>query len=103
MNLAKNKTEMARQRLMFQLFTDARINRDHIILVAACIYLQHIKSTPYFSTSRRELMRLAHIRSPATYHRCIRQLVKFGYITYHPSYHPVNGSQVAVIFPASAQ
>jgi hypothetical protein len=50
-----------------------------------------------FSISRRRLMSSAKIKSTSTYHRIISDLKSLKYIEYNTSYHPIEGSAVAIL------
>jgi hypothetical protein len=82
---------------VFRITSDPRITATHISLTTAICYNWILNpSALTIQVSRKQLMRLSHIRSIATYHKVIKELHSFGYIDYKPSYHPKNGSTIAL-------
>lgn len=85
--------------------TDKKLKPCHVAVYMTLFQLwsanQH--KNP-ISISRGEIMRLSKIKSTATYHKCIKNLNDLGYIKYHPSFHPIKGSQVLLInWPQSSR
>ncbi|WP_276372933.1 hypothetical protein [Chryseolinea sp. H1M3-3] len=81
-----------------KLASDIRLKPNHISLCFA-LYHAWVGSSfqNIFQVSRSKLMGTSRIRSRATYHKTMKDLQAFGYLKYTPSYHPVNGSSVALV------
>jgi len=80
-----------------QTISDSRINKGHIALYAALIYLWSKQSyTGPLNIVSHEIMPLAKISSTPTYHTLIRQLAEFGYIKYIPSFYRKKKSLVFI-------
>jgi hypothetical protein len=78
---------------------DPRLHALHVSLYMALVYhwgLAHYEQP--FCINRRQVMQLSGIAGIATYHKGIRELQAWGYIRYEPSYHPVLGSSVCLLF-----
>lgn len=82
-----------------RIVSDERLFSTHISLCIALFYFSNCEhpSRP-FQVSRSKLMRFSRIKSIATYHKNIRDLNNFGYIDYKPSWHPLKGTQVKILF-----
>ena len=82
-----------------KLSADQRITTWHTALCLSLYYLWSERGIQkQVQVSRASLMKLTHIRSIVTYHKCIAQLQEYGYIHYQPSYHPLKGSLVTLLF-----
>jgi len=81
------------------LSTDNRISVWHMGMYVAILQLwyQGGYKNPV-AVTRRKILGLSHIGNIVTYHKCIKELEQYGYIRYVPSYHPINGSMVHLIF-----
>lgn len=78
--------------------SDERLKPTHVALYVALCHswiANHFQNR--YSVSRRKMMRLSRIQSKSTYHKAISELVDMGYISYHPSYHPKEGSKVTLL------
>lgn len=79
--------------------SDQRLFPTHISLFMALFYYSSSEHPAMpFQVSRPKLMRFSRIRSIATYHKNIKDLIKYGYIEYKPSWHPIKGTQIRLIF-----
>jgi hypothetical protein len=78
---------------------DRRLTPIHISLYTALFYYWRLNDyASSFRISRKAVMSLALIKSTATYHKCVSEMAAFGYIEYIPTYHPLMGSKVRLIF-----
>jgi hypothetical protein len=78
--------------------SDERLKPTHVALyVALCHAWITNRFQQRYNVSRRKMMRLSRIKSKSTYHKAISELVDMGYISYHPSYHPKEGSKVTLL------
>lgn len=78
--------------------SDERLKPTHVALyVALCHSWIVNRFQNCYSVSRRKIMRLSRIQSKSTYHKTILELVELGYISYHPSYHPKEGSKITLL------
>ena len=83
-----------------RMVSDERLTTSHLsLLVALCHAWIDNGFNESYQISRRQMMILSHIHSIATYHKLIKDLQSFGYIKYAPSYHPIKGSAVKLVFP----
>lgn len=80
-----------------QAANDGRLSMMHISLFAAIFHLSAGEVGDFFPLSRKKLMRFSKTRSIATYPKRLRELVNYGYSVYEPFYHPVKGSQMAIV------
>ncbi|WP_207423748.1 hypothetical protein [Desertivirga brevis] len=77
---------------------DSRLQGTHISLYLAILTIWEEKNFKVeFFSCRKNIMTRSKIRSFSTYHVKIRDLVDWGYISYLPSYHPLEGSKIALI------
>lgn len=66
---------------------DSRINKGHLAVFTALIYLWSIRKFPDgLSLFGKEVMEVSKISSTATYHRIIKELNEYGYLKYEPSF-----------------
>ena len=80
---------------------DKRLTTSHLSLsIALCHTWIGSGFNESYQISRRQIMHLSYIHSIATYHRVMKDLQKFAYLKYSPSYHPLKGSSVKLIFSA---
>ena len=93
--VANPKEAAAYGRWIRHMAADSRMLATHVSLFTALfVCWQRSDFHNPFQVNRRELMSLSKIASIATYHKCMKELNAFGYLSYHPSYHPKNGSLV---------
>jgi hypothetical protein len=84
--------------LISRVASDERLKPTHVALyVALCHSWIANRFEKCYSVSRRQMMLLSRIQSKSTYHKAISDLVDMGYISYHPSYHPKEGSKVTLL------
>ncbi|SFW86767.1 hypothetical protein SAMN05661012_05955 [Chitinophaga sancti] len=76
---------------------DERIKPKHMILFLTLVYMGLSQnSVDMIRITRRQVMETAHIKGIPTYHKYMGELQHLGYIFYLPSFHPAEGSPVAI-------
>jgi hypothetical protein len=76
---------------------NSKILTSHVSLFIAIIHFKE-KDNDFFKVTRKKLMKISKINSTATYHKCISDLVSQRFIIYEPSFNPILGSRIKILY-----